>query len=331
MQVSILMVRALAKVVVRAGVTHDRFLSAAGLEPALVDDNNARLSLEDYKRVLRAAIAVSGDEAFGLHMGEQTSSTTFDVLGALLERAATLRECIEGISRYSRLVAEGTEAELCESGDTASIRFTSLRGESAAVRLTAEFAMTGLMRMLLQFVGDAGRPTGVCFAYAPPPHLDEYRRIFGGVERFGQDYTEFQFQRAWLDRTQLYPSPDLYAALKTEAERTLGRLERTAVLTDRITGILMSRSPRKIPTMDDVARELDVSVRSLRRRLLAEGATYKELVERCRTNAAKRMLEKAGASIQETAYAMGFATPAAFHHAFKRWTGMTPKQYLASV
>jgi AraC-like DNA-binding protein len=330
MQVSILMVRALANVVERAGVTRDRFLSAAGLDSALVDDNNTRLSLEDYKRVLRAAISVSGDEAFGLHMGEQTHSIAFDVLGALLERAATLRECIEGIIRYSRLVAEGTEAELCESGDTASIRFRSLRGESAPVRLTAEFTMTGLTRMLRQFAGHAARPTNVFFAYAPPAHLDEYRRIFGGAEHFGQDHTEFQFPRAWLDRAQLYQSPDLYAALKTEAERTLGRLERDVVLTERITAILTSRSPAKLPTMEAVARELDMSVRSLRRRLLAEAVTYKDLVERCRMDAAKRMLEKPGASIQEAAYAMGFATPTAFHHAFKRWTGMTPKQYLAS-
>jgi AraC-like DNA-binding protein len=331
MQVSILMVRALVTVIERAGVTRDQFLSVAGIDPSLIDDSNARLPLDDYKRALLAALTVSGDEAFGLHMGETASTLTFDVLGALLERAATLRESIEGMVRYSRLVAEGTEAELCESGDTASIRFTSLRGESAAVRFTAEFAMSGLMRMLRQFIGEAGRPTNVWFAYAPPAHVDEYRRIFGGAEQFGQAHTEFQFPRAWLDRTQLYQSPDLYAALKTQAERTLGRLDRNAVVTDRITTILMSRRPTEMPTMDDVARELDMSARSLRRRLHAESVTYRDLVERCRMSAAKRMLEKPGASIQETAYAMGFATPTAFHHAFKRWTGMTPKQYLASV
>jgi AraC-like DNA-binding protein len=82
--------------------------------------------------------------------------------------------------------------------------------------------------------------------------------------------------------------------------------------------------------MDDAARALGVSARSLRRQLAAEGVSYSELVERARVAAAKRMLRDPRTSIQEAAYAMGFAAPAAFHRAFKRWTGMTPKQYRAS-
>ena len=82
--------------------------------------------------------------------------------------------------------------------------------------------------------------------------------------------------------------------------------------------------------MEEVARELEISARSLRRRMLAEGLSYGNLVTRSRTNAAKRMLQRPSSSIQETAHAMGFASAAAFHRAFKRWTGMTPKQYRES-
>jgi AraC-like DNA-binding protein len=70
-----------------------------------------------------------------------------------------------------------------------------------------------------------------------------------------------------------------------------------------------------------------MSARSLRRRMTSEGVSYVELVTLNRMNTAKRMLERPNASIQETAYAMGFASPAAFHRAFKRWTGITPKDY----
>jgi AraC-like DNA-binding protein len=137
------------------------------------------------------------------------------------------------------------------------------------------------------------------------------------------------FPRAWLDRPQLYRSPDLHSLLKSRAESTLGRLEREATQTARVQQILAAQSPRQL-TMDEVARELGISRRSLRRHLAAEDTSFAELAERHRISAAKRMLESRGSSIQETAYALGFAAPAAFHRAFKRWTGMTPKQYQES-
>src|SRR5688572_5810501 len=123
MQVSILMVRALIGVVERTGISRERFLAAAGLDARTIDDGNARLPLGSYQRAMAAALSLSGDPAFGLHMGEQASSAMFDVLGPLAEHAATLREGIETMTRYSRLMAEGHEPRVHEDGALASIRF----------------------------------------------------------------------------------------------------------------------------------------------------------------------------------------------------------------
>lgn len=329
MQVSILMVRALIGVVERTGISRERFLAAAGLDPRLIDDGNARLPLGTYQRSIEAALAISGDPAFGLHMGEQASSAMFDVLGPLAEHAATLREGIDTMTRYSRLMAEGHEPRMHEDGELASIRFAALQGDFALTRLTAEFAMCALLPLLRQFAGHRAKPSYVSFAYPAPDYVAEYRRIFGDVVRFDQPWTELGFPHAWLDRPQLYQSPDLYSLLKTQAERTLGRLERTASLSERVELVLSAHSPRQV-TMDEAARELGMSARSLRRQLASENVTYGELVERSRILAAKRMLEDPRTSIQEAAFALGFAAPAAFHRAFKRWTGMTPKQYRSS-
>jgi AraC-like DNA-binding protein len=70
-----------------------------------------------------------------------------------------------------------------------------------------------------------------------------------------------------------------------------------------------------------------MSVRSLRRRLADEGASYKVLFDEALAVAAMRMLGDSRRTIQDIALAMGFSDPSAFHRAFKRWTGMTPVQY----
>lgn len=326
MQVSILMVRALLGVVERRGASRERFFSAAGIDPRLLDDGQARLPVGAYQRSIEAALAVSGDPAFGLHMGEQTHSAMFDVLGPLAEHASTLRHGIESMNRYSRLMADGHDPQLYEEGERAAIRFPSLFGDAAAIRLTAEFAISALLQLLRRFAGPDARPTQVSFAYPAPDYVAEYRRIFGETVRFEQPVTEVQFPREWLDRSQLYQSPDLHSLLRTQAERKLDRLQRDTALGVRVEQLLAAHSPRQV-RMEEAARELGMSARSLRRQLAAEGVVYSQLVERNRISAAKRMLENPRTSIQEAAFALGFAAPAAFHRAFKRWTGMTPKQY----
>jgi AraC-like DNA-binding protein len=159
----------------------------------------------------------------------------------------------------------------------------------------------------------------------------EYARLFGNVVQFGSEATELEFPCAWLDRTHGYPNSDLNDLLAGRAERMLGRLESDAALSQRVAQLLAAHDTRHMPALEAVARELRMSVRSLRRKLAAEHASYSKLLGSARASTAKRLLQDPRTSIQEAAFALGFATPSAFHHAFKRWTRLTPQQYRASL
>jgi AraC-like DNA-binding protein len=324
------MVRVLVQAFERAGGRREELLAAAAIDPQQLDDAYARVPLDTYERAQLAALELSGDEALGLHMGEQSSSSAFAVLGHVTEHAPTLRQSIHTLSRYSRIVTDDSESVLCEEGETALIHCAQPSYVSRSLRLSLELAMSGLVRLMRLFVGAHARPRRVLFEYEAPAYHAEYKRIFGGAERFGQAFTAIEFDRAWLDCTQLHKDPELYTALKAQAERQLGRLTRDADLAELVRQHLAGCDPRHMPTMDEVARHCGMSARTLRRRLFAEHSAYKELVERALADAAKRMLEDPATSIHQTAYAMGFATPTAFHRAFKRWTGMTPKEHKTS-
>lgn len=330
MSVSILMVRALVEALERVGVPRDRLLIATDLDPLRLDEYSARLPAADYDRIQIAAVELSRDEAFGLHLGEQATHTSFGLLGNLTVHATTLRQGIEGSIRYQCLLNDSLEPVLREEGEVASVRYPFPQVHSISDRLSSELAMTGLLRLIRMFVGPHARPRGVFFAHEAPAYRAEYRRIFGGAEHFGHAFTGIEFERTWLARTQLFKNPELYAVLQRQAERSIGRLTRDGNMSELIQEHLASRDPREMPSMEDVARHLGMSARSLRRRLVAEGSEYKDLIARARTRIAKRLLEHPRASIHEIAYAMGFATPAAFHRAFKRWTGMTPNEYKSS-
>lgn len=91
MRISILLVRALSAAVERGGVARFSFLAEAGIEPTLLDDMHARISLNEYRRVVRTAYRLTGDPALGLHMGERLQPASFDVLGPLPTRVARSR------------------------------------------------------------------------------------------------------------------------------------------------------------------------------------------------------------------------------------------------
>ena len=333
MQVSIALVRALTSVVEREGVPRARYLEHAGIDPALVERDDARLDVAAYVRALEAAIDVTGNPGLGLQLGQQASSAMYHVVAPLAELAKTLGHAIDMILRYSGILAVGFEPCLVELRDEGlvALRLPYLVGESRAVRLTAEFAMTGFMRLLRYYLGAQARPVSVCFAYRAPAHADDYGPLFAGTERFDQPFTELRFPRAWLERSQLNANRDLHTLLQSHAELELTKLSHNTSVVQRVELLLASSKPRELPSMEVVARALEISARTLARKLQSHGVSYARLVEDRRASAAKLLLRSGRRSIQEVASTLGFADTPAFHKAFRRWTGLTPRQYVAQV
>jgi AraC-like DNA-binding protein len=131
------------------------------------------------------------------------------------------------------------------------------------------------------------------------------------------------FPSSLLDVPQVQHNPRIYQAVEAEAERALGRLLGGKQHSEMLRQHLFDAFPGS-PDMTQVARQLGMAARSLRRRLSEEGTSFQQLVVEARVARATRLLEDPRRSIKDTAYAMGFASPSAFHRAFKRWTGVSP-------
>jgi len=193
-------------------------LEAAGIDPAALDDVDARIGHEEYNRLLVAAMNITGDDALGLHMGERSSMLDFDV-----------------------------------------------------------------------------------------------------------------FDRQFLDCQQHPRHVEVYLAMKALAERKLTRITRQGALAQRLREFLAAQPPPAYADMETAARWFGISVRSLRRKLELEHASFTGVLAEARATVAKRMLEDPDRSIGETAHALGFSEASAFHRAFKRWTGMTPTAYRSQL
>jgi AraC-like DNA-binding protein len=269
---------------------------------------------------------LTGDEALGLHMGESMTERTHPIVAHLVANAGTLREGIETLLRFYQLVTDRPVWRLEEADDRATLFYDVVPGTPRCERFRAEMTITGFYRMIRTFARDA-RPRFVAFEHPAPRYRAEYSRIFEGAERFDQRFTGIEFDRELLGAAQLHRDEEFRAVVESQAEKRVSRLTKNASYATRVRDFLLDQTTKDRRDMTAAARALGLSTRSLRRRLSQEGRSYSDIVDEALSTHAKRLLADNERSIEATAYDMGFSSPSAFHKAFKRWTGTTPKEY----
>jgi AraC-like DNA-binding protein len=327
--VAVSLVRAVADELAHQGIEPVPLLREAGIEPSLLDDASVRVPLPLYDRFQQAALEHTGDEAFGLHMGEHGSLSSFSTLGHMVAQCRTIREAIDIALQYYRLVADLAAAPtVVDRGSEVWFQYEYLRSPDPRIdRLRSEFGLTRILSIARLLLGDDAVPRETWFEHEAPPHADEYRRVFRGTERFGMTSTGFLVSRVLLERTQRYHDEGILDALRAQADRSLERLETAEGIAQRVRRLLVREHGKLRPEMDEVARGLGISARTLRRKLAAEGVGFAQLTEEALREVACTILKDSRRSLQEAAYELGFSDASSFHRAFKRWTGVTPSEY----
>jgi AraC-like DNA-binding protein len=119
----------------------------------------------------------------------------------------------------------------------------------------------------------------------------------------------------------------LHRTLEAQANEVLARSPVRDSLASDVQHALMKRLAHGDTRMNDVARQLALSSRTLQRRLACEGASYRQLLEDARKDAAARYVRDSTLAIGEVAFLLGYSEPGPFHRAFRRWYGMTPETF----
>lgn len=324
---SMRIVRAIAEAVEQVGISRMELLRAAQLEPAQLDCEEACVPRSTVYRLCEVALDLTRDPAFGLHWSERLCESTFNPVSHLVNHSATLRQSFESLRRFHRLFNDQPSFRLSERGDKVTVECVSLVGASLRMqRFASEMLICGVLRLIRSFNRQA-RVDAASFEYGRPQYHSEYTRLLELMPRFGQPFTGIVFDRALMNMVSLHRDEDVHDALRVIAERRILRLTQLTPFTSRVRDLLVEQARTQQPDMNDVARALGLSRRSLRRRLVSEGSSYKTIVKEALAIVAKQYLRERRLTIQETAYEMGFADTSTFHRAFKRWTGKTPSAY----
>lgn len=313
----------------RAGAPRAELLGAVGLEASRLASVEERLPRSVVFRICEVALDCTGDPALGLHWAERLTGNAFSPLSYLMVHSPRLRDALESLVKFSRLLSDEPSFELVETADEVTLRRFPLPEESERLqRFLAEMLVASFFHILSQFRGSERTPRPH-FDFAAPSYRHEYARLFGGAERFQQQFSGIVFDRALMDVASPQPDPTVHEALAALIERRMTRLAQHVPYALRVRELLVERGWPAHIDMPRVARTFGLSARSLRRRLAHEGTSYSDVENEAFAIVASHVLLDEQRTIQETAYELGFSDTTTFHRAFKRATGMTPTEYRA--
>lgn len=309
------------------GVTEQSLYQAVGLDPSVLDDPDNRIAFAQLVSLYEAAAALTRDDAFGLHLGENIDLRVFDVLGYVALNSPTIGEALERVARYHSIWQDGALLLLDVTGATARITYSYLDPSISQFRQDSELTLAAVAALGRLVTNSDWSPLAVQFAHAQPAVASEHARIFRAPVTFSAESCQLILDASTLALPIAKADPGLSAVLDRHAEELLAKHPRPASVIDRVRSLIGDELNGGDPSLERIAHRLGLSARTLQRRLREHGTSHHELLDQLRKDLAMKYLRLPEMAVCEIAYLLGFSESSALHRAFKRWTGMTPNEF----
>ncbi|MFJ6246631.1 MULTISPECIES: AraC family transcriptional regulator [unclassified Streptomyces] len=326
----------------RRGVAAGPLLARAGLPTALLEEEpRTRVPAEQFGRLVRTLWAALDDELIGFG-GAPSKVGTFAMMAhVVVHGSRDLREALRRAQTFYSLFPAGPRfrlvepapdegafgAEGADGADEARLEF-DVSGYDDPLHFGAESTVLVAHRFAGWLIRRRIGLRRVEFVHPEPRHAREYALLFGAPCVFGAGRTAVVFDRADLDEPVLRDGAALKVFLRRAPVDVLVSADYGSTVTGRVRHLIGRALPAgPVPTPEQLAVRLSISPQTLRRRLAAEGTTYQRLRDQVRRDHAIAELAGGRVSIERLSRQLGFSEPSAFHRAFRRWTGETPRAY----
>jgi len=308
------------------GTDEAQLLARAGIA-MLPADPLARIPLDAVVRLWRAAAELTGDAAFGLHMGQSIEPTSFNVVAYTLVSSTTLREAFGHLQRFQRLVSDGARLQLVEQNQVAWLVYHPVEATLHFAPLQVEAVLACAVRLLRWIMGSAFSPKKICMTHAAISPLAAYRDILGCDTEFQSTFNGIGLPLPLLDALLPARNPELCRLHESLARRHLASLENSASVKTRVAAVLQQVLAQGMAHKEQVASLLGMSARTLQQRLADESTSFIETLDQVRHQLALEYIGDPMLSFGQIAVLLNFSDASAFYRAFKRWTGGVPGDY----
>jgi AraC-like DNA-binding protein len=295
------------------GLDPQALVAEVGLPGDCLTDPDLRIPTTAVLQAINLAAERAGIDNFGLHMARTRRYSNLGAVGLIMREQPTVRRALDALCANIWAQTEGLSVAVEEADEMAIVRVSLLHPGVISVRQNVEITLAVLVDILHRFLGQGWVPEMVMFSHGKPANLSLHIAIFGCVPMFGQELDAIVLRAADLDVAIPESDERIAAQLTRYLEFVAGR--RTTDFAEKVQHMIGMMLPGGGAQADQVARHLGMDRRTLHRRLVRQGTSFSDLVQRERTQLAQGYIDAGDRSLTEIADLLGFSCLSAF----SRW------------
>lgn len=304
-------------------------LAGSQLTREQLQDQRAQIGAWQYAVLLATALRLDRDHGLAYELGLRSQVTKHGFVGFGLISCATLREAIEFSERYFRARVPAFTNAMTVQGDEVVIELRETVPLGPYRAFVMDLVVVELCSLFAKVMGldpaSAGWASRIHVPHAEPQAYARYRDRLPPFT-FNQRAVEIHFPARMLDEPIATADPVSVQLAIERCEQEMSRQAAASGTRGQVVERLRCEGGR-YPELAEVAEQLHVSERTLKRRLQAEGCSFQALLDEVRQRDAERLLANPQLAIKQVADAVGYADPANFARAFGKWTGLSPKAW----
>jgi AraC-like DNA-binding protein len=301
---------------------------AIGLANDLFTWKGASLRSDEYFRLWRGMEEESSDSTLPIPIGEAISVEVFNPPIFVALCSPDLNAAFRKINRYKRLMCPmALHIDEREEGTTLEFEWLHSTIDPPGSLVAMELVL--FVQLARIATRTEIRPIKVTTTNPPEPS-DAYTEYFGVEIQKGSAH-RIMFSAQDAKRPFLTANDRMWKFFEPELRKRLSELDENATISERVRGALLELLPSGNASIEAVSRKLQLSARTLQRRLNAEGEKYQVVLNKTRENLALHYLGNSTMSEAEISFLLGYEDPNSFFRAFHSWTGTTPEQARTSV
>lgn len=327
---SVMWVRNLIDSLCACGLDGFRLAKQAGISQETLDAIDSGVWAKEIIRLWELAVESSGNPDVGLLAAQSFRPSSMGVLGYSMMASPTLFEALQRCIRYSGSMTTATTASLARINGEWSFAFHIMTGVIVVQRQNHEYLVSSILQFLRHIAGQDLKPIRAEFLHAAPNKLTIYQDFFSCPLVFESNNTALIFSERDLARQLLTSNPLLVSILDAAAEQRIIEMGK-AETTQRVRQLIVQSLSNGEPTRDDIAAQMNMSPRSLQRRLQEENQSFHEILDAVRHSMAESYLSKDNVCLSSIADMLGFSDQSSFTRAAHRWFNLSPKNYRAMI
>jgi len=313
-----------------SGMDAEALFREVGIDPNLRFDVSARVSNRQFDELLYLANEKSRDDAFMFTLAKHTQPSFLGALGLAWITSPSLRTAFERFHRYGRAFSDAQEIRVEDEGEGMRVIIHEGSLTFRDRNLRSGLTLACAVQMCRMTHGDLFSPIAVCFQFPEPANISEYYKFFRCELFFDSDFNSLLISADLADQPQPGFNPQLLQQLDLMVIKYLAGLDKNDIV-GRVRAEITQQLPSGGVTLTTVSKALNISQRSLIRKLSEKNESFKNLLLTTRKELSEKYVLDKNLSLTEVSFLLGFSETSSFSRAYKKWTGQTPSSHREAV